>query len=164
MNSNQLFDFILAEFDIPCDSKSKSQQLMKAQSLAPRALPHGGNRRLIIDEAQNLTYPVLEEIRLLTNLETSTDKLCRLCCPASPNLRRSSGLPPASPAPAAHYASLPNHAFVSRTDKGIHCGAPENCRRRRGTHLQHAGCGHRSSLFSRHPRVIQSALRALAGE
>ncbi len=29
INSNQLFDFILAEFDIPCDSRSKSQQLMK---------------------------------------------------------------------------------------------------------------------------------------
>ena len=29
MNSNQLFDFILAEFDIPCESKSKSQQLLK---------------------------------------------------------------------------------------------------------------------------------------
>ena len=33
---------------------------------------------LIIDEAQNLTYPVLEEIRLLTNLETSTDKLLQI--------------------------------------------------------------------------------------
>ena len=29
MNTNQLFDFILAEFEIACDSKSKSQQLMK---------------------------------------------------------------------------------------------------------------------------------------
>ena len=29
MNSSQLFDFILAEFDISCDSRSKSQQLMK---------------------------------------------------------------------------------------------------------------------------------------
>src|SRR5437764_11397897 len=33
---------------------------------------------LIIDEAQNLTFPVLEEIRLLTNLETSTDKLLQI--------------------------------------------------------------------------------------
>jgi len=28
MNSSQLFDFILAEFDIACESKSKSQQLL----------------------------------------------------------------------------------------------------------------------------------------
>src|SRR5215468_2060307 len=29
MNSNQLLDFVLAEFDIACESRSKSQQLMK---------------------------------------------------------------------------------------------------------------------------------------
>ncbi len=29
MNTNQLFDFILAEFDIACESRTKSQQLMK---------------------------------------------------------------------------------------------------------------------------------------
>ena len=28
MNTNQMFDFILAEFGIPCESKSKSQQLL----------------------------------------------------------------------------------------------------------------------------------------
>src|SRR5438445_95755 len=35
MNSSQLFDFILAEFDIPCESKSKSQQLLKLNHWLP---------------------------------------------------------------------------------------------------------------------------------
>jgi len=78
INSNQLFDFILAEFDIPCDSKSKSQQLMKLNGWLLDRYRMGETVVLIIDEAQNLTYPVMEEIRLLTNLETSTEKLLQI--------------------------------------------------------------------------------------
>jgi len=78
MNSSQLFDFILAEFEIACDSKSKSQQLLKLNHWLLDRYRSGETVVLIIDEAQNLTYPVLEEIRLLTNLETSTDKLLQI--------------------------------------------------------------------------------------
>ena len=48
---------------------------------------------LIIDEAQNLTYPVLEEIRLLTNLETSTDKLLQIVLSGQPELEEKLKLP-----------------------------------------------------------------------
>src|SRR3984893_12230543 len=75
MNTNQLFDFILAEFVISCESQTKSQQLMKFNQWLLDRYRAGETTVLIVDEAQNLTYPVLEEIRLLTNLETSTEKL-----------------------------------------------------------------------------------------
>src|SRR5262252_5864 len=78
MNTTQLFDFIMAEFDIPCDNKSKSQQLMKLNHWLLERYRAGETTVLIVDEAQNLTYPVLEEIRLLTNLETSTEKLLQI--------------------------------------------------------------------------------------
>ncbi len=78
VNTAQLFDFILAEFEIPCDSRSKSQQLMKLNHWLLERHTAGETAVLIIDEAQNLTYPVMEEIRLLTNLETSTDKLLQI--------------------------------------------------------------------------------------
>jgi general secretion pathway protein A len=93
MNSNQLFDFILAEFDIPCDSKSKSQQLMKLNHWLLDRYRTGETVVLIIDEAQNLTYPVLEEIRLLTNLETSTDKLIQIVLSGQPELEEKLKLP-----------------------------------------------------------------------
>jgi len=48
---------------------------------------------LIIDEAQNLTYPVLEEIRLLTNLETSTEKLLQIVLSGQPELEEKLKLP-----------------------------------------------------------------------
>ena len=93
MNSNQLFDFILAEFDIACDSKSKSQQLMKLNHWLLARYGMGETVALIIDEAQNLTYPVLEEIRLLTNLETSTDKLLQIVLSGQPELEEKLRLP-----------------------------------------------------------------------
>lgn len=78
MNTNQLFDFILAEFGIQCESRSKSQQLMALNQWLLDRYSAGETTVLIVDEAQNLTYPVLEEIRLLTNLETSTEKLLQI--------------------------------------------------------------------------------------
>lgn len=78
MNSTQLFDFILAEFEIQCESRSKSQQLLKLNKWLLDRYRAGETVVLILDEAQNLTYPVLEEVRLLTNLETSTDKLLQI--------------------------------------------------------------------------------------
>jgi len=93
MNSSQLFDFILAEFDIPCESKSKSQQLLKLNHWLLERYRLGETVVLIIDEAQNLTYPVLEEIRLLTNLETATEKLLQIVLSGQPELEEKLKLP-----------------------------------------------------------------------
>jgi len=93
MNSSQLFDFILAEFDIACESKSKSQQLLKLNHWLLERYRDGETVVLIIDEAQNLTYPVLEEIRLLTNLETSTEKLLQIVLSGQPELEEKLKLP-----------------------------------------------------------------------
>jgi type II secretory pathway predicted ATPase ExeA len=93
MNSSQLFDFILAEFDIPCESRSKSQQLMKLNQWLLERFTSGETAVVIIDEAQNLTFPVLEEIRLLTNLETSTEKLLQIVLSGQPELEEKLNLP-----------------------------------------------------------------------
>src|SRR5437870_1067656 len=93
MNSSQLFDFILAEFEIQCESKSKSQQLMKLNQWLLDRYRAGETVVLIIDEAQNLTYPVMEEIRLLTNLETSTDKLLQIVLSGQQELEEKLKLP-----------------------------------------------------------------------
>jgi len=93
MNTNQLFDFILAEFEIACDTKSKSQQLMKLNHWLLERYRNGETAVLIIDEAQNLTMPVLEEIRLLTNLETSTEKLLQIVLSGQPELEERLKIP-----------------------------------------------------------------------
>lgn len=48
---------------------------------------------LIVDEAQNLTFPVLEEIRMLTNLETSTEKLLQIVLSGQPEFEEKLNLP-----------------------------------------------------------------------
>jgi general secretion pathway protein A len=93
MNTSHLFDFILAEFDIPCESRTKSQQLMKLNHWLLERYRAGETAVLIVDEAQNLTYPVLEEIRLLTNLETSTEKLLQIVLSGQPELEDKLRLP-----------------------------------------------------------------------
>src|ERR1700674_2431054 len=93
MNSNQLFDFILAEFEMACDSKSKSQQLMKLNHWLLERYRMGETVVLIVDEAQNLTFPVLEEIRLLTNLETSPEKLLQIVLSGQPEFEERLRLP-----------------------------------------------------------------------
>lgn len=93
INTNQLFDFVLAEFGIPCESRVKSQQLMRLNQWLLDRYRAGEIAVLIVDEAQNLSYPVLEEIRLLTNLETSTDKLLQIVLSGQPELEEKLKLP-----------------------------------------------------------------------
>ncbi len=93
MNTNQLFDFILAEFGIACASRSKSQQLMSLNQWLLERYRAGETAVLIVDEAQNLTHAVLEEIRLLTNLETSTEKLLQIVLAGQQELEEKLKLP-----------------------------------------------------------------------
>ncbi|MGB5441212.1 MAG: AAA family ATPase [Gammaproteobacteria bacterium] len=51
------------------------------------AFKHGRRTVLIIDEAQNLSADVLEQVRLLTNLETATQKLLQIVLIGQPELR-----------------------------------------------------------------------------
>ena len=93
MNTNQLFDFILAEFGISCESQTKSQQLMSLNQWLLERYRAGETAVLIVDEAQNLTHAVLEEIRLLTNLETSTEKLLQILLAGQQELEEKLKLP-----------------------------------------------------------------------
>ena len=93
MNSSQFFDFVLAEFGIRCESSSKSQQLIKLNQWLVERFRAGETCVLIIDEAQNLTFAVLEEIRMLTNLETYTEKLLQIVLSGQPEFEEKLNLP-----------------------------------------------------------------------
>jgi general secretion pathway protein A len=53
-----------------------------------RAHAHGRRVVLVVDEAQNLAPDVLEQVRLLTNLETETQKLLQIILIGQPELRK----------------------------------------------------------------------------
>lgn len=83
---NHLFDFMMADFDIPCESREKSHVLLRLNQWLLERYRAGETAVLIIDEAQNLSDEVLEEIRLLTNLETATEKLLQIVLTGQPEL------------------------------------------------------------------------------
>jgi general secretion pathway protein A len=83
---NDLFDLMMAEFEIPCESREKSQVVLRLNQWLLERYRAGETAVLIVDEAQNLSADVLEEIRLLTNLETSTEKLLQIVLTGQPEL------------------------------------------------------------------------------
>src|SRR6202142_2963362 len=93
LDVKQLFDFIMADFEIPCDTREKSQVLLRLNQWLLERYRTGETAVLIIDEAQNLSLEVLEEIRLLTNLETSTEKLLQIVLTGQPELEEKLKLP-----------------------------------------------------------------------
>jgi general secretion pathway protein A len=93
LDVSHLFDFILADFGISCESRSKSAVLLRLNQWLLERYQAGETAVLIIDEAQNLTLPVLEEIRLLTNLETATEKLLQIVLTGQPELEDKLRLP-----------------------------------------------------------------------
>lgn len=86
LSVTQLFDFIMTDFGIPCESRMKSQVLLKLNQWLLDRCRVGKTSVLIIDEAQNLSDQVLEEVRLLTNLETSSEKLLQIVLAGQPEL------------------------------------------------------------------------------
>jgi len=93
MDVNHLFDFMMADFEIPCESREKSQILLRLNQWLLERYRAGETAVLIIDEAQNLSPDVLEEIRLLTNLETSTEKLLQIVLTGQPELEEKLKMP-----------------------------------------------------------------------
>jgi type II secretory pathway predicted ATPase ExeA len=78
MNVPQFLDYMMADFGIPCDTRSKSQILLRLYNWLLERYRAGETAVLIVDEAQNLGDDVLEEIRMMTNLETFTEKLLQI--------------------------------------------------------------------------------------
>jgi general secretion pathway protein A len=86
LSEAEFFDFMLADFGIPTESALKSRTLMKLNQWLLDQHKSGNRAVLIVDEAQNLSADMLEEIRLLTNLETSTEKLLQIVLAGQPEL------------------------------------------------------------------------------
>lgn len=82
----QFLDYMMTDFGIPCETESKSQILQRLYNWLLDRYRAGETATLIVDEAQNLSDEVLEEIRMLTNLETFTEKLLQIVLVGQPEL------------------------------------------------------------------------------
>lgn len=83
-----LLHAIIEEFQIPnCEQKGAYALIDEIQQYLVTQLENGQNVVLIIDEAQHLDSAVLEEIRMLSNMETEKEKILQIILVGQEELR-----------------------------------------------------------------------------
>lgn len=88
LTPDQFFEMMAFDFDLQCDRKSKTEVLFALNALLIQQAERGRTCVLIVDEAHNLDWEVLEEIRLLGNLENRQGKLLQIILSGQPELDR----------------------------------------------------------------------------
>lgn len=85
----EMLDFICQDFGLSVVSQaSRLQKIQALNAFLLARLAEGSTGVLLIDEAQNLSDEVLENLRLLSNLETAREKLLQIVLVGQPELYR----------------------------------------------------------------------------
>ncbi len=88
LTPDQFFEMIAYDFDLRCSRTSKMEVLFALNAMLVERANQGKTTVLIVDEAHNLEWDVLEEIRLLGNLENRRGKLMQIIIAGQPELDR----------------------------------------------------------------------------
>lgn len=88
ITADQFFEMIAYDLDLRCNRTSKTEVLFALNQLLLHQADQGRTTVLIVDEAHNLEWEVLEEIRLLGNLENRHGKLLQIILSGQPELDR----------------------------------------------------------------------------
>src|SRR6202044_1801104 len=84
----QFFELLAYDLDLQCNRHSKTEVLLTLNNMLLERAAAGRTTVLIVDEAHNLEWDVLEEIRLLGNLENRKGKLLQVIIAGQPELDR----------------------------------------------------------------------------
>ncbi|BDQ33460.1 ExeA family protein [Pseudodesulfovibrio portus] len=87
VNAEELLRLILIELEVEGVGQDKSKNLDLLNQHLIEVYSQGRRCLLIIDEAQNLSSESLEEVRLLSNLQTDTQPLLQIILAGQPELR-----------------------------------------------------------------------------
>ena len=82
----EFLQYVVADFGLPVSPNNKSELLITLSRFVISRFKKRLTTVLVIDEAHHLTEDVLEEIRLLTNLETANQKLLQILLVGQPEL------------------------------------------------------------------------------
>ena len=87
LTRQEFIEFLGRTFQLPVDAySSKTALLDELETALRQRRSHGEITALVVDEAQSLSIELLEEVRLLGNIETSDEKLLPLVLAAQPEL------------------------------------------------------------------------------
>ena len=87
LTCKELIAQILEEFEVNYQPGTKQKLLSQLNTYLIKQLANDINMVLIIDEAQNLPSKVLDEVRMLSNLETEKEKLIQIILFGQPQLK-----------------------------------------------------------------------------
>jgi general secretion pathway protein A len=87
LNADELMKAIATEFGLNVKGKDRLDTVSAIGEFLLKQIEHGKETVLIIDEAQNLTEDLLEQVRLLSNIETDDRKLLQIILMGQPELR-----------------------------------------------------------------------------
>lgn len=95
MSDLELLETVLSEFGVNAGSENKTKRayIDALNDFLLTNFAAGKNAVLLIDEAQNLSHGVLEQIRMLSNLETEQEKLLQIVLIGQPELKETLCLP-----------------------------------------------------------------------
>jgi putative secretion ATPase (PEP-CTERM system associated) len=93
VTSEQLLAMINDDFGLPTLGKDKITLIRDLNAFLVDQYSYGNQPILIIDEAQNLDAPLLEEVRMLSNLETADSKLLQIILVGQPEMRKTLASP-----------------------------------------------------------------------
>ena len=86
LSTMEFFQYIMADLGLLYSGRSKTEMLLDLNRFLIQRHARGLITALVVDEAQALRLELLEEIRLLTNLETSQQKLLQIVLMGQPEL------------------------------------------------------------------------------
>jgi general secretion pathway protein A len=86
LTPTEFLQYILADFGLPAAGKSKYELLLDLGRFLVSRGKKNMTTVLIVDEAHHLSAEILEEVRLLSNLETNDDKLLQILLVGQPEL------------------------------------------------------------------------------
>lgn len=86
LDTLDFLEFVLTDFGIVPATRTKSGMLLQLNRWLIERYRMEETCVVVVDEAQNLSWELLEEIRLLTNLETSSEKLLQIVLSGQPEL------------------------------------------------------------------------------
>jgi len=84
----QFFEMLSYDFELRCDRHSKTEVLVALHNMLVERALAGRTTVLIVDEAHNLDWEVLEEIRLLGNVENRRGKMLQIVLAGQQELDR----------------------------------------------------------------------------
>jgi general secretion pathway protein A len=88
LNANDFIQYILKDLGVEVNGGTKSSNLYSLYQYLLKAYQNNKKVILIVDEAQGLNAELLEEIRLLSNFETSKSKLLQIILVGQPELKK----------------------------------------------------------------------------